>query len=214
MRFFRRPRCVVEVPAPHPLPRFAGDDVEPLVVGGAGGVKPVRGIAEIGRERVADREMRGGGGRCGLGPGDGAEFGEEYLPGGEPVRIVFAGRAAEFEPAKISALANLLLGQFRDEVGGGFDGFHGEIGMLESVYAPMGLGAGRSLALARQILRWDSGVPGERRAAAAEREKFEAWIIGEVQSGAALPGLYPANAETKARYEAFRRANDATRGAK
>lgn len=50
--------------------------------------------------------------------------------------------------------------------------------------------------------------------AAAEQEKFEAWIIGEVQSGTALPGLYPANAETKARYEVFRRANNAARGEK
>jgi hypothetical protein len=33
---------------------------------------------------------------------------------------------------------------------------------------------------------------------------FEAWIIGEVQAGAPLPGLYPANAENKARYQAFR----------
>ena len=41
--------------------------------------------------------------------------------------------------------------------------------------------------------------------ACIEQEKLEAWIIGEVQSGAALPGLYPANAENKARYEAFRR---------
>jgi hypothetical protein len=41
--------------------------------------------------------------------------------------------------------------------------------------------------------------------AAVEQEKLEAWIIGEVQAGAALPGLYPANAENKARYEAFRR---------
>lgn len=40
---------------------------------------------------------------------------------------------------------------------------------------------------------------------ATEQEKLEAWIIGEVQAGAALPGLYPANAENKARYEAFRR---------
>jgi regulator of RNase E activity RraA len=44
--------------------------------------------------------------------------------------------------------------------------------------------------------------------AAVEQEKFEAWIIGEVQAGAALPGLYPANAENKARYEAFRRSQD------
>jgi regulator of RNase E activity RraA len=41
--------------------------------------------------------------------------------------------------------------------------------------------------------------------AAVEQEKLEAWIIAEVQAGASLPGLYPANAETKARYEAFRR---------
>ena len=41
--------------------------------------------------------------------------------------------------------------------------------------------------------------------AAVEQERFEAWIIGEVQAGAALPGLYPPNAETRARYEAFRK---------
>ena len=41
--------------------------------------------------------------------------------------------------------------------------------------------------------------------AGIEQEQFEAWIIGEVQSGIALPGLYPPNAETKARYEAFRK---------
>jgi regulator of RNase E activity RraA len=41
--------------------------------------------------------------------------------------------------------------------------------------------------------------------AAAEQEKLEAWIMGEVQAGASLPGLYPPNAENKARYEAFRR---------
>jgi regulator of RNase E activity RraA len=40
--------------------------------------------------------------------------------------------------------------------------------------------------------------------AAAEQEELEAWIMGEVQAGAALPGLYPANAENKARYEALR----------
>jgi regulator of RNase E activity RraA len=40
--------------------------------------------------------------------------------------------------------------------------------------------------------------------AAAEQEKMEAWIIGEVIAGASLPGLYPPNAENKARYEAYR----------
>ena len=40
--------------------------------------------------------------------------------------------------------------------------------------------------------------------AAIEQEKMEAWIIAQVHAGAALPGLYPPNAENKARYEAFR----------
>ena len=37
---------------------------------------------------------------------------------------------------------------------------------------------------------------------APEQERFEAWIMKEVNAGVALPGLYPANAENKARYEA------------
>jgi regulator of RNase E activity RraA len=38
--------------------------------------------------------------------------------------------------------------------------------------------------------------------AATEQERLEAWIMGEVEKGVPLPGLYPPNAETKARYEA------------
>src|SRR5580704_9797386 len=38
-------------------------------------------------------------------------------------------------------------------------------------------------------------------AEAVEQERMEAWIMHEVGKGAALPGLYPMNAETKARYE-------------
>lgn len=38
-----------------------------------------------------------------------------------------------------------------------------------------------------------------------EQERLEAWIMGEVERGAALPGLYPANAENKARYEAAKK---------
>ncbi len=38
--------------------------------------------------------------------------------------------------------------------------------------------------------------------AGPEQERLEEWILGEVAQGAALPGLYPANAEHKARYEA------------
>lgn len=42
-------------------------------------------------------------------------------------------------------------------------------------------------------------------AESVEQEAMEEWIVGEVEKGAVLPGLYPMNAETKARYEAFRR---------
>jgi regulator of RNase E activity RraA len=41
-------------------------------------------------------------------------------------------------------------------------------------------------------------------ATAVEQEKFEAWVVAEVQAGASLPGLYPPNSETRARYDAFR----------
>ena len=36
---------------------------------------------------------------------------------------------------------------------------------------------------------------------ASEQERFEAWIVKQVEKGVALPGLYPANTETRARYE-------------
>jgi regulator of RNase E activity RraA len=39
-------------------------------------------------------------------------------------------------------------------------------------------------------------------ATATEQEKLETWIMGEVKKGVPLPGLYPPNEETKARYEA------------
>ena len=42
-------------------------------------------------------------------------------------------------------------------------------------------------------------------ATAPEQERQEAWIMAEVENGAALPGLYPMNAETKARYEAAKK---------
>jgi regulator of RNase E activity RraA len=41
----------------------------------------------------------------------------------------------------------------------------------------------------------------EVAAEAVEQERMEAWIMGEVGRGATLPGLYPMNAETRARYE-------------
>jgi regulator of RNase E activity RraA len=41
----------------------------------------------------------------------------------------------------------------------------------------------------------------EIAALGAEQERLEAWIAGEVERGAALPGLYPPNAETRGRYE-------------
>jgi len=42
-------------------------------------------------------------------------------------------------------------------------------------------------------------------AGAPEQERLEGWIMAEVEKGASLPGLYPPNAENKARYEAWKR---------
>lgn len=41
-------------------------------------------------------------------------------------------------------------------------------------------------------------------AEAPEQERMEAWIMTEVERGVPLPGLYPMNEETKARYAAFK----------
>jgi regulator of RNase E activity RraA len=43
---------------------------------------------------------------------------------------------------------------------------------------------------------------------AIEQERHEGWVIEEVRKGVPLPGLYPANAENKARYEAWRKNQD------
>jgi regulator of RNase E activity RraA len=40
-------------------------------------------------------------------------------------------------------------------------------------------------------------------ALAADQERLEEWIMTQVNDGASLPGLYPPNAENKARYEAW-----------
>jgi regulator of RNase E activity RraA len=49
-------------------------------------------------------------------------------------------------------------------------------------------------------------------AAAVEQERLETWIMGEVRGGASLPGLYPPNAEQRARYTAA--CEDSDRSAK
>jgi regulator of RNase E activity RraA len=41
--------------------------------------------------------------------------------------------------------------------------------------------------------------------AAPEQERLEGWIMQEVERGVSLPGLYPPNEETKARYETSKR---------
>jgi len=40
---------------------------------------------------------------------------------------------------------------------------------------------------------------------AVEQERFEAWVVDEVKMGRALPGLYPPDEATKARYSASKR---------
>jgi regulator of RNase E activity RraA len=47
-----------------------------------------------------------------------------------------------------------------------------------------------------------AALAAEVAAAGEEQERLEAWILGKVEAGEALPGLYPANAENRARYEA------------
>ncbi|WP_194723650.1 ribonuclease activity regulator RraA [Noviherbaspirillum malthae] len=41
-------------------------------------------------------------------------------------------------------------------------------------------------------------------ALSAEQERLEGWIMEQIEQGTPLPGLYPPNAENKARYEAFK----------
>ena len=38
-----------------------------------------------------------------------------------------------------------------------------------------------------------------------EHERMESWIVGEVERGASLPGLYPMNEETRRRYESSKK---------
>ena len=46
-------------------------------------------------------------------------------------------------------------------------------------------------------------------AASVEQERLEGWIMGEVERGVPLPGLYPPNEEAAARYQAWAKANPA-----
>jgi len=41
--------------------------------------------------------------------------------------------------------------------------------------------------------------------AAVEQERLEGWIMSQIAAGTPLPGLYPPNEETRARYEAWTR---------
>jgi regulator of RNase E activity RraA len=50
-----------------------------------------------------------------------------------------------------------------------------------------------------------AALVGEVATLAVDQEHLEDWIMGEIKGGAALPGLYPANAENLARYEAAKR---------
>jgi len=45
-------------------------------------------------------------------------------------------------------------------------------------------------------------------AEAADMEAYEAWVMAQVKDGASIIGLYPMNAETRARYEATRANKD------
>jgi len=44
-------------------------------------------------------------------------------------------------------------------------------------------------------------------AASVEQERLEGWIMGQVEQGVPLPGLYPPNADNAARYQAWAKEN-------
>jgi hypothetical protein len=46
-----------------------------------------------------------------------------------------------------------------------------------------------------------AAIAAEVTEVAVEQERLEGWIMGEVGRGVPLPGLYPPNDETRARYE-------------
>jgi regulator of RNase E activity RraA len=50
-----------------------------------------------------------------------------------------------------------------------------------------------------------AAIAEEVAAMALEQQHMEEWILSEVMNGAALPGLYPMSAETRARYESAKR---------
>lgn len=52
-------------------------------------------------------------------------------------------------------------------------------------------------------------LAGEVARDGAAQELMEEFIVGEIRAGRPLPGTYPPNAETKARFEAWRKARDA-----
>ena len=38
-----------------------------------------------------------------------------------------------------------------------------------------------------------------------EHERYETWVVSEVERGVALPGLYPPNDDAKVRYAAWKK---------
>lgn len=50
-----------------------------------------------------------------------------------------------------------------------------------------------------------AALAGKIAEAAPEQETLESWIMGEVEAGASLPGLYPPDATQRARYEAWKK---------
>ena len=61
---------------------------------------------------------------------------------------------------------------------------------------------GRAFTLRFVSAREDLATPALAEAA-VEQERLERWIMGQVNQGVPLPGLYPPNAETQSRYDAW-----------
>jgi regulator of RNase E activity RraA len=88
------------------------------------------------------------------------------------------------------SVAGLTFANWQEPIGcGGVAVFPGDIMVLDEDGATL-----IPAALLNEVL-----------AAAPEQERFEAWVMQEVENGVALPGLYPPDAKTKARYESTKR---------
>ena len=87
-----------------------------------------------------------------------------------------------------------------------------DAGSFDATLAAAALSAEAAATASRNSASCELTVPAQLTAfieeivaTAPEQERLEGWIMSEVEGGHVLPGLYPPNAENKARYEASKK---------